>query len=183
MELALIKDGATRTLLIYAWRCTPGGPRGVRRADEWRVQITRPQAGPLARRRGAHTLLIGYWEQGDVLALWDVRVHPNPGASSSLQVAESTLREAAAIGWSAQDRELSAGRSEIVIACSPESLCLYLEELPTLRVRPAAKPDVEATAAAANAEASESEDGLPIARRRALRQMVVGVRDVRFVIG
>src|SRR5438094_300585 len=65
MRLVVANNGTTLKLVIYAWRCTRGGPTGVRRGDEWRVQTTRPQGGPLVQRGGSRTLLVGYWEEGD----------------------------------------------------------------------------------------------------------------------
>jgi len=113
-------------LILYVWRCTHGGPPTVRAEDEWRVQTTRPDPGPLRRSPATRTVLAGYWEEGNVFVFWNPDLHAAPGTSSSLQVGESTLQDAQKDGWSIQDREISGRRVERVVACTPGNICKYL---------------------------------------------------------
>jgi putative restriction endonuclease len=162
---------------IFSWGITPGG-RG-RPKDEYRVQATRPDNMPF-RDPGWRTLLLGWRQDLDVFAAWDVRMHPNPGSSTSLQVPLSVLRRAAAEGFVAYPR-LVSGETEVVVAFKPEAAATYLEMAKLLPAAGASKKDIEASAKAASGEP------VPVAelpkgreRRRQIREIEEKVRDQRF---
>lgn len=171
----LIVDGDSYR--VFSWGISHGG-RG-RSPDEYRVQATRPGDMPLfdPERR---TLLLGYHEELDVFAAWDVRMHPNPSSSPSLQVPLPVLERAAAEGFVAYPR-LVSGETEVVVAFQPEATPTYLEMAVRLPEPGAGEADVAASARAGSGEAvpaSELPEG--IERRRELRMIETAVRDARF---
>lgn len=162
---------------IFSWRISHGG-KG-RPKDEYRVQTTRPGEMPFAGR-GPGTLLLGWYEELDVFAAWDVRMHPRPKKSDSLQVRLPVLEAAASEGLVARTRAVSAG-TEVVVVFRPEAMTTYLEMAELLPGTRASKKDVEATARAASGES------VPVAelpknagRRRQIREIREKVRDQRF---
>lgn len=171
----LIIDGDSYR--VFSWGISHGG-RG-RSLNEYRVQATRPGDMPLfdPERR---TLLLGYHEELDVFAAWDVRMHPNPSKSPSLQVPLPVLERAAAEGFVAHPR-LVSGKTEVVVAFQPETTLTYLETAVRLPEPGASEADVVASARAGSGEAvpvSELPEG--IERRRELRTIEAAVRDARF---
>ncbi|MGC2374623.1 MAG: HNH endonuclease [Solirubrobacteraceae bacterium] len=167
----------TLPLRVFIWRITHGG--ASRAADEYRVQTTRPQNQPFLAGDGAQTLLLGYHEDLDVFAAWDVREHSNPGSSSSLQVSLDLLEEAREKGVTSRLRDTQAGQ-ELVVAFAPESAAAYLdvsERLYAAGVQ-SATPAVEAaTSGAPIPDASLPADA---ERRREIREVAALVRDRRF---
>lgn len=168
-------DGVTYR--VFSWEITPGG-KG-RHPDERRVQTTRPGEVPFLVP-DERTLLIGYHDELDVFAAWDVRMHPNPGATSSLQVRLPVLRKAAEEGLASQRRPIG-DETEVVVAFRPEVILTYLEMAALLPAPGASSVDVEATARAAGGEpvpvAELPED---VARRREIRVIEEKVRDQQF---
>jgi putative restriction endonuclease len=164
-------------LRVFLWRVTHGGAR--RAAHEYRVQTTRPHNQPLLADTSRQTLLLGYHEALDVFAAWDVRVHPDPGGSSSLQVDLDLLEGAAEHGFVSRPRETRAGR-ELVVAFDPDSIGAYLEVVERL-----AATGVESATPAVEAATSGSpvpDSVLPVEaeRRREIRHVAALVRDSRF---
>jgi putative restriction endonuclease len=168
-------------LRVFLWNITLGGPAGVRDPLEWRVQTTRPRTVPFDVDDGRYTILLGYHEATGAIAAWEVRAHPNPGASSSLQVSLSTLERARDEGFASQARDLGAGGHEVVVAFPPSLLSTYLEILPDLRAA-----IVDASDATSGQVATEGHDPAPEdlpaenERRIAIRQIAQRVRDARF---
>ena len=173
--MGIIIDG--ESYRIFSWGISHGG-KG-RRPDEYRVQTTRPGDIPLLDP-AVRTLLLGYHEELDVFAAWDVRIHPNPSSSASLQVPLATLRGAAVDGIAAHPR-LVSGEAEVVIAFKPEAMSTYLEMASRLPEPAAGAADVEWSARAGNGETVEIED-LPAdeKRRTEIRELEIKVRDERF---
>src|SRR4051794_14794749 len=104
LRVAISTEAGRSLLRVFGWAATPGGPPGVRADTEYRVQTTRPGGVPFAVAEDSRTLLLGHHEDLHVFAAWPVAGHPNPGSSSSLQVSEATLEEAASDGFAAQPR-------------------------------------------------------------------------------
>jgi putative restriction endonuclease len=176
--LLSIQAGATSSALrVFAWRIEHGG--ATRSPSEYRVQATRPRAQPFLVDDGRRTLLLGHHERLDVFAAWDVRVHPNPGRSSSLQVSLETLEEAHETGFASRARETSAAR-ELVMAFRPDAIRTYLEVLTQIDVAgmDSATPAVEMATSGEPAAAAEIVEQGP--RRRALVEIALLVRDRRF---
>lgn len=176
--LLQVRMGTTTVpLRVFVWRITHGG--ASRAADEYRVQTTRPQNQPFLTEDERQTLLLGYHESLDVFAAWDVRVHPNPRSSSSLQVSLDVLQEAREKGFTSRPRETKTGR-ELVVAFGPDSTAAYLEVSKRLYAAgvQSATPAVEAaTSGAPIPDASLPTDG---ERRREIREVAALVRDRRF---
>jgi putative restriction endonuclease len=165
------------TYRVFSWEISHGG-KG-RHPDEYRVQTTRPGEAPFLVP-GERTLLIGYHDDLDVFAAWDVRMHPDPSVSSSLQVRLPVLRKAAEEGIASQSRPIG-DETEIVVAFRPEATPTYLEMAALLPAPGASSTDVEATERAAGGEtvpvAELPED---VERRREIRVIEEKVRDQRF---
>lgn len=171
----------TWDLRVFLWNITRGGPAGVRDASEFRVQTTRPANVAFAVDDGRYTILLGYHEATGTFAAWEVRAHPNPGSSSSLQVSLPTLERARDEGFASQTRGLSESGREIVVAFRASLVSTYLEVLPDLRVA-----IVGASDAVTGQVATEGYDPAPedlpadTERRVAIRQVAQRVRDARF---
>jgi putative restriction endonuclease len=172
------RGASSYDLRVFLWRATPGGPPGVRSSNEFRVQTTRPTGEPFLEVRSAdrqrYTLLLGYHEDSDVFVAWDVRAHPNPKKSSSLQV---TIKDAAATGTGWQVRQ-TATRSEIVSAWRGSLIGHVLDVLPELDMTLAAGYQVSGSAAGLTGEAIEGSVDEP--RRVAVQRVARFVRDARF---
>lgn len=106
---------------VYVWNVTHGGG-AARSADEYRVQVT--GVSRLDTSGVSRTLVLGWWEDGEVFAAWDALKHRGQlGASPSLQVNQDCLRRASLDQVSSQEK----GNREIVVAFAPAFLATYLE--------------------------------------------------------
>jgi putative restriction endonuclease len=168
-------------LRVFLWNITPGGPAGVRDPSEFRVQTTRPGNVAFAVDDGRYTILLGYHEATGTFAAWEVRAHPNPGSSSSLQVSLPTLERARDEGFASQTRELSGSGREIVVAFRSSLVSTYLDIVPDLRVAIVDENDAVPGQVATEGQDPAPED-LPAEneRRVAIRQVAQRVRDARF---
>ena len=120
----------SRSVRLYIWSMTPGGPSTVRPEGEFRIQITGVDS-PLVVTPGVQTLLFGWSEDVNVFAAFDVRRHLTFGRSPSIQVRLGTLEEANRYGYCFQTR----GNRETVVAFAPDQLLNYVlhqRELHTL---------------------------------------------------
>jgi hypothetical protein len=175
------RGASSYDLRVFLWRATPGGPQGVRSAHEFRVQTTRPTGEPFLEARSAgrqrYTLLLGYHEDSDVIVAWDVRAHPNPKKSSSLQVSLETIRDAAATGTGWQVRQ-TATRSEIVSAWRGSLIGHVLDVLPELDIALDAGDQAPGSAAGLTGEAIDGSVDEP--RQVAVQRVARFVRDARF---
>src|SRR3972149_4097891 len=117
------RDGDSVRMLVYIWRLTRGGPTGVRPEGEFRIQITSVNP-PLRTGRGFTTLLLGWHEDLEVFAGFDVSRRPERwGASPSVQVREDTLRLATTNGFGFYRR--TTGTGELAVAFAPGSFMDY----------------------------------------------------------
>lgn len=116
----LLADGAWLRVRSYVWNITHGGG-AARNAKEYRIQVT---SVPEFVTAGVdRTVVLGWWEDGEVFAAWDVEKHLGAlGASPSLQVREETLEQARRDLMAAQEKD----NGEIVLALEPSALPLYL---------------------------------------------------------
>jgi hypothetical protein len=74
------------------------------------------------------TLVAAYRCDLDVFVLWDATMHARFKNGGNIQVRDSTVLEAAAVGRATQVRSLSNGSDEIVLACQSWNLVQGLEE-------------------------------------------------------
>lgn len=169
------------TLRAFIWNATPGGPVGVRREGEYRVQTRRPGNVPFLVPGDRTTILLGFHEDLRVFAAWDVRMHPNPGSSSSLQVSLSTLEEAQVQGFASQTRTVAGGSQEVVFAFRPERAATYLAAVDGIVSGEATEVEIQALNRAGSGE-EPNVDELPpdVDRQVAIREIAVRVRDARF---
>jgi hypothetical protein len=115
---------------IYMYTLVRGG---VNRKNEYKAVLRVPRQnvgayGSLSHRDGRFTLLIGYLASLEVFALWDASSHFRFKNGGNIQVRETTILEAVAVGFARQWRELSKGRSELVLACATGKLRDALNE-------------------------------------------------------
>jgi len=93
-----------RRFLLYAWRITGEG-KGRKKTD-FRVQTTRAdKTGPLKMEPGYTSLGVGWDEDRNVFAAFDVWTKRNTSWSSSVHIRRSLLEAAASKGWEEEDRE------------------------------------------------------------------------------
>lgn len=67
-------------------------------------------------------LLVGYCVDLDVFVLWDASLHPRFKNGGNIQVSDDTVYKAASLGRAVQERRLTSGMIEIVIACQSSNL-------------------------------------------------------------
>jgi len=182
VTIAVANADGVREFRVFCWNITPGGQG--RSPDERRVQTTRPNDAPFLIPDDLQTLVLGYDEDHDLFAAWDVEKHPNPSSSASLQIplGRATLEEGAATGFAARERQLEEGVVEVVVVFRPELVADYLDLLPAFSVSDPGEGI--ATAAAGRGEERPLEE-LPgdIHRRRAISEVSRAVRDARFRSG
>lgn len=108
---------------VYIWHLTHGG--GAKRpVDEYRVQITGIKK--FERVSNEKTLVLGWWDAGEVFAGFDVSKHSRElGFSPSIQIREEALRKAHIRGIAA----ISKGNKEIAVAFRPDLFVHYVEGL------------------------------------------------------
>lgn len=103
-------DNRSVDFRIYIWNCTHGGAN--RAHDEFRIQFTRVVPH---EHEGEQTLLLGWHNEMEVFAAWDIKAHDGQNsASPSAQIRERTLQAAADGAFSIQ-----AKKNEIVVAFRP----------------------------------------------------------------
>jgi len=108
----------------------PASGGAARPPDEYRIQVTgiESEEGFLLRHADK-TLVLGWWDERDVFAAFDVTRHPPPlGASPSIQIREEALRLAASRGLATHDK----GSGEIAVAFKPELLPEYVRQMERL---------------------------------------------------
>jgi putative restriction endonuclease len=109
-------NGASVDFCTYIWNCTHGGHG--RSAAEFRVQFTTPPKRDVT----SQTLLLGWHDDKQVFAAWDIDEHDGQsGSSSSAQIRENTLEDARESAFSVQVKE-----NEIVVAFRPAFLIDYV---------------------------------------------------------
>jgi putative restriction endonuclease len=129
VRIRAFRGSGTRRLLVYIWRLTPGGPRGIRPAGELRIQLTGVEP-PLLLGEGFQTLLLGWHQPTGMFAGFDVSRRPQLwGASPSVQIRETAIKDAQRGGFGIYRR---GGGPELAIAFAPEAFIDYVEQQATL---------------------------------------------------
>jgi putative restriction endonuclease len=125
-NLQIYRDDVYHNVRIYVWHMTHGGG-AARPHNEYRIQITgvdRFETSP-----GIKTLILGWWQEVEVFAGFDVRKHIGTlGRSPSFQIREECLRGAYLNGFSPCDK----GNQEVAIAFRPDFLVEYVANLDPL---------------------------------------------------
>lgn len=110
----------TKTIIkVYIWNVTHGG--NTRGDDEYRIQIT-SNVSRFVPVDGGISLVLGWSEQFQVFAAFDIDAHPGElGASPSFQIDLAALREAGTTGAALHRK----GGNEIAAAIRPDHLATY----------------------------------------------------------
>lgn len=100
---------------------------GTSRAREYKAVLRLPgqavgQYASFDHSGGRLALVVGYRAELDVFVLWDASLHPRFKNGGNIQVRDTTVHTAAAVGRAEQVRALSSGISEVVIACQSSTL-------------------------------------------------------------
>ena len=120
-------EEVSRTLRIYVWNVTPGGPPSVRSSTEYRIQLT-GVGSSLRFSPGIDTLLLGWSEEFRVFTAFEASRHSTFGSSPSIQVNQATLEKAQQSGIGFQMR----GNQEAVICFAPDQFSNYVFNLSLL---------------------------------------------------
>ncbi|MCX8155414.1 MAG: HNH endonuclease [Verrucomicrobiae bacterium] len=174
-EVSLVHPELCLVVICYIWNLTYGGK--PRNPNELRIQIT--GIDQFQVREGAKTLLLGWSEEEQVFAGFDVTKHllSMKGRSPSLQVRIETLRQAKEKGFFPQIR----ANEEIVIAFRPDFFAAYVQEMEEMH-RTAQQPlELEHLFSMARAERPPQIVDVPAGPRRSvLARINRKVRDARF---
>jgi len=73
-------------------------------------------------------LVVAYRADLDVFVFWDVSLHPRFTNGTNIQVRDTTVHTAAALGWAEQVRSLPNKSPEMVIACQSSNLRKAIDE-------------------------------------------------------
>lgn len=117
-------------LRVYMYSLVVGGPH---RLGEYKVVVRVPGQAVGAYDSFDHSgdrlaLLVGYRAELDVFVLWDASLHPRFKNGGNIQVRAGTVHRAAAIGRALEARQLSAGQTEIVLACQSPGLAEAVDD-------------------------------------------------------
>ncbi len=175
-RLQIYRENESFTVRIYIWHITHGGGT-ARPKNEYRIQIT--GTDHFQQVPGEKTLILGWWEEGDVFAGWDVRKHGGAlGQSPSLQIRKDCLQRAAENVFSPCDK----GNQEIAIAFRPDFLVEYVRNLEHLHDFGRSQEDLAALDAVAQHPEINVED-IQIAdnaRKITIISVSKKLRDVKF---
>lgn len=125
-ELQIYHDAESYRMRIYIWNLTHGGG-AARPANEYRIQIT--GVNSFEQTPSFKTLILGWWQDAEVFAGFDVRKHASSlGSSPSFQIRKECLEQAALNAFSPCDK----GNQEIAIAFRPDFFVEYVRNLTAL---------------------------------------------------
>lgn len=125
-RLKIYRNNENYIIKIYIWHLTHGGG-SARPADEYRIQITGIEQ--FEPEPGGKTLILGWWDDGDVFAGFDLFKHSGRlGFSPSIQIREEALRKAHINGFAPWEKD----NREIAIAFRPDFLVEYIRNLESL---------------------------------------------------
>lgn len=112
-------------LRIYMYSLVGGV--GTVRPKEYKAVLRVPgqavgQYGSFDHAGDRLALVIGYRADLDVFVLWDASLHPKFKNGGNIQVRDTTVHRAAAVGRAEQRRPLTSRVTEVVIACQSWNL-------------------------------------------------------------
>lgn len=109
-----------RILRVYIWNLTHGG--ASRPENEYRIQV---KADRFEEESNSKTLILGYWDEKNVFAGFDISKHiGKPGWSASMQIKKEVLEEA-----NENDVAVYAkGNGEIAVAFRPDFFMNYVND-------------------------------------------------------
>lgn len=111
-------------LRIYMYTLVEGG---AQRPNEFKAVLRVPgqvvgEYASFDHSGGRLAVLAAYREDLDVFVLWDASLHPRFKHGGNVQVRDTIVFDAAAIGWAEQRRGLTSGITEVVLACQSHNL-------------------------------------------------------------
>lgn len=165
----------SQDVVLYIWNITHGGRK--RPLDEYRVQVT--GVSSIEQHSEYKTLILGYWEDQDVFAAWDVNFHAGPSRfSPSLQIRESYLLAAVKNDFAVCPKE----QGELAVAFSPSFLITYCRNLEGLHAAGALPQEIDALMHIADEGAIDEVDlsSLPAPRQRVVRTIEQNYREASF---
>ncbi len=125
-RIQIYRENESQRVCIYIWHITHGGGK-ARPQNEYRIQIT--GADHFEINKDEKTLVLGWWQEAEVFAGFDVRKHLGKlGFSPSFQIREDALRQAYINGFCPSDK----GNNEIAIAFRPDFFVEYVQNLEAL---------------------------------------------------
>ena len=175
-RLQIYQGQESERIRIYIWHMTHGGGQ-ARPKNEYRIQITGTdhfELGP-----GEKTLILGWWQEAEVFAGFDVRKHLGKlGFSPSFQIREEALREAYVNGFAPCDK----GNKEIAIAFRPDFFVDYVRNLEALHDFGQSMQDLAVlTEVAQHPEINETDIGIQdVVRKTTVVMVSKKLRDANF---
>lgn len=117
-------------LRLYLYSLVVGGKT---RPGEFKVVLRVPgqsvgHYGTFDHSGDRLAVLVGYREDLDVFVLWDASLHEKFKHGGNMQVRDTVVAQAAAIGWAEQRRPLRSGTIEVVLACRSRTLARALTQ-------------------------------------------------------
>ncbi|MBI4329789.1 MAG: HNH endonuclease [Chloroflexi bacterium] len=169
----------SKSLLVYMWNVTPGGPPGIRPSGEYRIQLT-GVVSPLLVKQDCQTLLLGWFEELGSFAAFDVLRHATfTTGSPSIQIRQSTLEDGATAGMAFQSR----GNDEIVAAFAPDQFMNYVLRQGLLhRFRKPKEVELLKLASKGSEPPAEDTEAVPGVRREVVKTVTEWVRHRDFRI-
>jgi putative restriction endonuclease len=181
IRIRAFSGSKTRRLLIYIWRLTPGGPRGVRPTGELRIQMTGVDP-PLILGEDFQTLLLGWHQPTQMFAGFDVTRRPQHwGASPSVQIRQGAIEDARRAGFGIY-RRATGGSGEIAVAFAPEAFIDYIEEQSVLHEFAANAVQSEILTDAARGAQIDLDHVAGQGRREVVRRVIQRVGQENFKI-
>lgn len=120
VRIEITKGNTSNILRIYIWNLTHGGKS--RPENEYRIQVTIDR---FEEESNSRTLILGYWDEKQVFAGFDVSKHiGKPGWSASMQIKKEYLEEALQNKVAAYSKE----NGEIAIAFIAPFFMQYVED-------------------------------------------------------
>lgn len=109
------------------------GGVGTVRPNEYKASLRLPgqptnQYDSFDHSDDRFALVVAYRLDLDVFVFWDVSLHPRFTNGTNIQVRDTTVHTAAALGWAEQVRSLRNKSPEMVIACQSSSLTKAIDE-------------------------------------------------------
>ena len=175
--LHISQELTRKTLIVYVWNLTPGGPSSVRPSGEFRIQMT-GVASPLQFQPNSQTLLLGWHEDYGVFAAFDSRKHRTfSGRSPSIQVNINAIEQASQSGFGFYRR----GNDEIVVLFTPDQLLNYVVNQLDFHRFGESNQEIELLSASTQGDPpSEELETVPQERQELVRSVRTWVRQKDF---
>ncbi len=120
VRLEIFKNDISQLLRVYIWNLSHGG-KG-RAENEFRIQV---KVNRFEEESNSKALILGYWDDKDVFAGFDIRKHiGQPAWSASMQIKKEILEQAINAKVAAHKKD----NGEIVVAFRPDFFIDYVND-------------------------------------------------------